>query len=244
MSFVNISQAAERIRTEKNARTELRVGASPAFSSLWLAPRLPGFLEGNRDICINIMTTDEFSKFESSARPDVFISMNQALYRDYSSVRLFSEKIYPVCSPEFIRLHPDIATLQGLRESVLVELSPFRMSQIYEHLDWNAWFYLAGLQPTLAVPEARPACCANDYNVVLEMAMAHQGVALGWDHLVRPLLDQGRLARPVAEEVVLKEKAHYLFYGAGIAGDPAFLAFRDWLLASFESDSDQDIARA
>lgn len=231
LSFFNISQAAERVRADKIHRRELCVCASPAFSSLWLAPRLPQFFADNEDIDVSIMTTDDFSAFDPSARPDVFISMNLAHKGTYKAIRLFSERIYPVCSPEFIERHPSITRLESLRESILLELSPFRMSQIYEHLDWNFWFLLAGLQPAPTPTELRQPCRANDYNVIIQMALNHQGVALGWDHLVAPLVSEGRLVRPVEVEVLLKEKAHYLFYDAGIAEDKSFQAFRDWLLA-------------
>lgn len=236
LSFVNISQAAERIRTDRIHRRELRVCASPAFSSLWLAPRLPDFLEKNDGFDINILTTDEFSAFEPSAKPDVLISMNSAYKGGYQSIRLFDERIYPVCSPRFIADNPAVSSLEGLKKCPLLELSPFRMSQIYEHLDWDFWFYLAGSPLSAGSVELCKPCRANDYNVLLHMAQGDRGVALGWEHLVRPLLDAGRLVRPIEAEVVLKEKPHYLFYDAGIAEDAGFVAFKDWLLSSFNPD--------
>jgi DNA-binding transcriptional LysR family regulator len=233
LSFANIAQAAERIRTDRMSRRELRVCASPAFSSLWLASRLPDFFRKNSVTDINILTTDEFSAFEPSAKPDILISMNSAYKGNYKSIRLFDERIYPVCSPQFAADNPAVSSLEGLKKSVLLELSPFRMSQIYEHLDWNFWFYLAGSPSVAGSAELRKPCRANDYNVVLQMALGHQGIALGWDHLVRPLIDAGRLVRPVESEVWLKEKPHYLFFDARIADDEDFAAFKNWLLSYF-----------
>lgn len=233
LSFVNISQAAERIRTDRMFRRELRVCASPAFSSLWLAPRLPSFFSENSGSHLNILTTDEFSVFEPSAKPDILISMNSAYKGNYKSVRLFDERIYPVCSPQFIANNPAISNLDDLRKIPLLELSPFRMSQIYEHIDWNFWFYLAGSPSVTGSSDLPTPCRANDYNVVLQMALGHQGIALGWDHLVSPFIESGQLVRPVETEVVLKEKPHYLFYDAGIAEDEDFLNFKNWLLSCF-----------
>lgn len=233
LSFVNISQAADRIMAKKSHRQELRIGASPAFSSLWLAPRLPRFFDAHHDIDISILTTDQFSTFEPNTRPDVLISMNLAYKGNYKSLRLFSDKVYPVCSPEFLARNPEAKNLESLRTCDLLELSPFRMAQIYEHMDWNFWFYLAGLHSAVAAVELKQPCRANDYNVILQMALNHQGVALGWDHLVQPLVEEKRLVRPVEEEVLMKEKSHYLFYDVDIADSPGFLVFRDWLLAYF-----------
>ena len=62
------------------------------------------------------------------------------------------------------------------------------------------------------------------------MALSGQGVALGWDHLVSPLVEQGRLARPVEQEVVLEATRHYLACREDKADDDALSRFRDWFM--------------
>ena len=69
---------------------------------------------------------------------------------------------------------------------------------------------------------------ANDYNLLIQMVLNNQGVALGFDHLVRPLLEQGRLIRPVGQELVLEETRHYFAYREDKADDGALRRFRDW----------------
>ena len=41
----------------------------------------------------------------------------------------------------------------------------------------------------------------NDYSVVLQAAIEGQGVAMGWRHLVDPLIEQGLLVRPVPQSL-------------------------------------------
>ena len=50
LSFVNISQAAERIRNKSATKRVLTLCCSPAFSAHWLAPRLPSFFGANPDV--------------------------------------------------------------------------------------------------------------------------------------------------------------------------------------------------
>ena len=71
---------------------------------------------------------------------------------------------------------------------------------------------------------------ANDYNLLIQMVLNDQGVALGWDHLVLPLAEQGRLIRPVEQEVVLEETRHYLAYREDKADDDTLNRFRDWFM--------------
>ncbi len=41
----------------------------------------------------------------------------------------------------------------------------------------------------------------NDYALVLQAVLQGQGFALGWRHLVQPLLDQGLLCRPLPQSL-------------------------------------------
>jgi hypothetical protein len=44
---------------------------------------------------------------------------------------------------------------------------------------------------------------------------------LGWDHLVRHFVQQGRLVRPVAQELILRESVHCLMINENKEDDPA-----------------------
>jgi hypothetical protein len=55
----------------------------------------------------------------------------------YFSMQLFHDRIYPVCTPGYLSEHPEIRSLEGLRNGVLLNLSPYGRSQIAEHVDWG-----------------------------------------------------------------------------------------------------------
>ncbi|MNG41268.1 DNA-binding transcriptional activator GcvA [compost metagenome] len=63
------------------------------------------------------------------------------------------------------------------------------------------------------------------------MVLSHQGVALGWNHLVGHLVAAGALVRPVAHELVLKDSQHYLTFNEDKEDDEACCRLRDWLIA-------------
>ncbi|MCY1309608.1 putative choline sulfate-utilization transcription factor [compost metagenome] len=65
------------------------------------------------------------------------------------------------------------------------------------------------------------------------MVLSHQGVALGWNHLVGHLVEQGLLVRPVDQEMVLKDSLHYLTFNEDKESDEACCRLRDWLLGQF-----------
>ncbi|MNR54267.1 DNA-binding transcriptional activator GcvA [compost metagenome] len=69
--------------------------------------------------------------------------------------------------------------------------------------------------------------------MLIQMVLSHQGVALGWHHLVGHLLEQGLLVRPVSEEVVHRESLHYLTFSEDKEADEACCRLRDWLMQQF-----------
>ncbi|MBV1810457.1 LysR family transcriptional regulator [Pseudomonas viridiflava] len=235
LSFVNISQAARRVGAHRSGKSELTLCCSPAFASLWLSPKLPAFFSEHQDINLNIISTQNFLSMEPGVTPDIFITKFSSFQGGYRSYPLFHDVIYPVCTPQYRDQHPELSTLEGLRDSALLNLSPYGRSQVAEHIDWGVWlaFHDTDIEKR---PNDRPhVFSANDYNVVLNMTLAHQGVALGWSHLVAESIQSGALVRPINNEVVHKDSQHYLAFKEDRASDSACCKLRDWVLAYFQT---------
>lgn len=132
LSFINIAQAAERIRSDRsNAGKRLvTLCCSPAFSALWMSHRLPSFFSANPDIDLSLITTQNFLSMEPGVLPDVFITKMIKVHEGYRSLPLFHDVIYPVCTPRYLERHPELGHLEGLRDSVLLNLSPDRKSVV------------------------------------------------------------------------------------------------------------------
>jgi len=232
LSFINIAQAATRVRKGygDNARPTLVVCCSPAFSALWMAHRLPSFFSDNPDIDLDVVTTQNFLTLEPGIQPDIFITKMARVREAYVSVPLFHDRIYPVCTPAYLDAHPEIRSLEGLRSGVLLNLSPYGRSQVAEHVDWGVWLAIHRLDIDDRPGNGAHYFNANDYNLLVQMVLGDQGVALGFDHLVRPLVERGRLVRPVEHELVLEDTRHYFAYREDKAGDSALSRFRGWFL--------------
>jgi LysR family transcriptional regulator, glycine cleavage system transcriptional activator len=233
LSFINIAQAAERLRSRVVSKRSLTVCCSPALSALWLQPRLPDFFRAHPDIELRVLATQDFLAMESSVRPDAFITKMTRVRDDYSSQRLFHDVTYPVCSPACLTAHGDaIDDLERMRDAELLDLSPYGRSQLAEHVDWSVWFAFHGIDLAARDQAARPVFSSNDYVALVHLALAGQGIVLGWDHLVGKLVEQGRLVRPVRHEVVHAERCHFLNMRTDMDDDSACQAFRDFILGS------------
>ncbi|OJX21749.1 MULTISPECIES: LysR substrate-binding domain-containing protein [Delftia] len=120
--------------------------------------------------------------------------------------------------------------LQGLCDGVPLNLSPYVRSQIAEHVDWSVWLAHHRLDREAGLPGGGHYFNANDYNLLIPMVLSDQGVALGWDHLVSPLIARGLLIRPVLQELVLEESSHYLLCREDKANEHAMGCFLSWFL--------------
>jgi DNA-binding transcriptional LysR family regulator len=233
LSFINIGQAATRIRKDygSHARRTVKLCCSPAFSALWMAPRLPSFFSANPDIDLDLVTTQNFLSLEPRTHPDILITKMSRVRDGYVSVPLFHDRIYPVCTPAYLAAHPEIRTLEGIRDGVLLNLTPYGRSQVAEHVDWSVWLAIHRLDIEDRLQRGAHFFNANDYNLLIQMVLNDQGVALGFDHLVAPLIDRGLLTKPVEQELVLEETHHYFAYREDKADDDALGRFRSWFLA-------------
>lgn len=235
LSFINISQAAQRIRSKDHARHELVICCSPAFSSLWLQQRIHGFLSRNADIEITQIAAQDYLGMESSVRPDIFITKVNRVREGYSSQRLFHDIIYPVCSPDFMNNHGKLLTLADVREAPLLDLSPYGRSQLAEHIDWAVWLAFFGIDLKERSKEASQLFKSNDYNALVQMARHGHGMALGWHHLVAQLIEEGHLVKAMAHEIVHKERCHYLSIREDIIESSAATRFQNWMLEQVQN---------
>lgn len=230
LSFVNIAQAAERIRSDQKAKRMLTLCCSPAFSALWLSHHLPDFFVQHEDIGVNLITTQNFLVAEPGVEPDIYITKLPKVREGYRSTALFHDVIYPVCSPLYLERNPQVRTLKGVRDAALLNLSPYGRSQVAEHVDWGVWLAFQGVDLDERPAESPQLFNANDYNLIISMVLNHQGITLGWHHLVSSLLEQGHLVRPTQEQVVLRNSRHYLSINEEAEDSEALRHFHRWLL--------------
>ncbi|MBK4993103.1 LysR family transcriptional regulator [Pseudomonas sp. S37] len=233
LSLTNISQVTGRIRRQNSGKRVVTLCCTPAFSGLWLTPRLPEFLAKNPDIDLNLVTTQNFVNLEPGVQPDIFVNKLAKIREGYSSHPLAYDVIYPICSPDFLEQHPEVSTLEGICKGSLLNLSPYGRSQIAEHVDWYVWFEYHNVNFSTRVASEAQLLHSNDYSSLVQLAVKGQGVALGWHYLVEPLIEQGLLLRPVSEELVHKDSQHFLTFNEQKKDDDACCRMRDWILSKF-----------
>ncbi len=120
------------------------------------------------------------------------------------------------------------ADVQALTGASLLHL----VKRCRPRLGWLGWLARFGV----ALGRKTKLFLFNDYSVVLQAAIEGQEVALGWRHLVAPLLEQGLLVPPIPQCVTTDQPIYIVASGSGqLRGDAVFL--RDWLMAQAKLDA-------
>ncbi|MDX1724510.1 MAG: LysR family transcriptional regulator [Pseudomonas sp.] len=171
----------------------LQVATDFAFAAYWLMPRLQRFHRLHPEVDVSLIT----SARDLAALPaeiDVAIAFGDGRFKHGEAHLLFHEEVFPVCSPQLLKGRDLPLAPTALAELPLLHLRPEMRSRWF---DWNGLFRAFSIAETPSPGMLR----FDNYTLLIQAAIAGQGVAIGWRHLVDELLAQELLCRVCAGEV-------------------------------------------
>ena len=200
MAMLDLDESVARV-AGRDQHEVLRVATDFAFAAYWLMPRLQRFHQANPRVDVSLVTSE---RSHAMLRPDIDVAVlfGDGRFRQGESMWLFDEEVFPVCSPRLL----DAKDLPLAPEALLkLPLLHLRGESASRWFDWNGVFRALELP---GPPSPGPLRFDN-YTLLIQAAIAGQGVAIGWRYLVDALLDQGLLARPL-EASIRSEKGYYV----------------------------------
>jgi len=224
--LTQLDEAAQKLRGVTPART-VTVTTTPGFASLWLIPRLNGYLQANPGVDVRISASYEMTHLE---REGIDLAIRYAPDEEMAGeTALFEEAIVPVCSPALAAgpARP-LREPRDLAAHVLLHSDDAKLSW----MEWNLWLHAHGLR------DLKPAGTLqfNQYDQLVQAAMNGQGVALGRLPLLRDLLRDKRLVTPFRKSVV-SSRGYFVVRSARAAGNRDVKAFEAWLRAEAREDA-------
>jgi LysR family transcriptional regulator, glycine cleavage system transcriptional activator len=229
MGLTLVEQALREVRQMSSA-SQVTLSSSTATATWWLLPRIARFKQAHPEVELRCITSDLDLDIE---RAGIDLAIEQG-YRAQGAGefprnrrwRFVDEEVFPVCSPRYLERHAErhgaMSGPTSLTRATLLHLE----ERYRPRLDWTGWLARFGVKPMRGGRQFS----FNDYGVVLQAALEGQGVALGWRHIVAPLLAEGRLVRPVAESVTTDNPIYLIAARSGHLRSAA-VKLRDWLLA-------------
>jgi len=216
-----IALGTERL-LQRQSGGVLTVSTSPDFAAKWLVNRLGRFAEKHPDIDLRISASTQYVDF---AREDVDVAIRHGdgNWPGLDVVRLYSERLFPVCSPKLVAGRNRIAKPADLLKFPLLRLEDAR--------NWTRLFEAAGVKATVG---SGPVL--NRASMLIDAAIDGQGIALARTALAAWDLINGRLVRPI--DVSLRMANTYWIVCPKAASDvPKVATFRNWILTEAADDA-------
>jgi len=219
--------ATERLRAQAGKRRPLAVTTTASFAALWLIPRLAGFTRQHPEVDVRITADTRVQDLERDGL-DIALRHGPASLAGPNAIRLFGERVFPVCSPKLLRKAP-LKKPEDLKNHVLLQYHDPDVRHPWLH--WNTWLEVAG------VADLRPAgrLSFSGYEQIIPAAIAGHGVALGRSPLVKDLLDSRELVAPFKSKAD-PARAYFVVVGRQSAQRPEVMEFVAWLKAEAARD--------
>ena len=142
-----------------------------------------------------------------------------------NSVRLVSNIITPVASPNLIAKGPKLRKPADLRHHTLLH-------SVARPDDWSHWLDAVGAADKV---DARAGMTYQSSSMVYAAAVEGQGVAMAQLFLVENELRYGKLVRPFKQTVDMGDYTYYLLTPSHRSESPYMQKFRGWLLEQFRA---------
>ncbi|MEH6546345.1 MAG: LysR substrate-binding domain-containing protein [Sneathiella sp.] len=215
-SFSDVSSTLSHLR-RTNFDHSITIAATTAVSSLWLTPRLSRFWKEHGNIPINQLLSDHAPK--QGERVDLRVKYGKSRDTNKTHQKLFSDHLAPICSPTLASKLAG-ADLEALAQMPLIHTE----AEDESWTTWASWFRELGYSGEIAA-----GIHVNNYTIALQSAQDDAGIVLGWQRLIRPLLEQKKLI-PFGPHVLTAPHSFYIITDSEDMLSDNTKLLRDWLL--------------
>jgi LysR family transcriptional regulator, glycine cleavage system transcriptional activator len=218
-TFERLALNLQEIRRTNKVRI-VSIGTTNAFAQHWLMPRLGDFWNAHQDIIIDHMISDRAQDL-FRADVDLRVRYGDGVWPNEGALKLFDDKIIAAASPDYVRRHK----LKALRDIATHPLLSV------EGTDWT-WTTWPDFLREVGAPHKRLGVRRfNSYVIALQAAQDGQGLVLGWQNLIRPLLDRRHLVK-VTDAEIAAPGSFYICWNSKTGLSREALVLRDFLLGT------------
>jgi LysR family glycine cleavage system transcriptional activator len=218
--LTTMRSATERLQAQAGKRRPLSVTTTHSFAALWLIPRLAGFTKTRPGVDVRITAETRVQDLDRDGL-DIAIRHGPASLAGPNAVRLFGEKVFPVCSPKLLKKTP-LKVPGDLRNHVLLHYDDPDVRHPWLH--WKSWLEVE------RIADLRPAgtLTFSGYEQIIPAAIAGHGVALGRSPLVKDLIGAGELVAPFRSHAD-PARAYFAILSRSATSRPEVGEFVAWL---------------
>jgi len=188
----------------------LYLSCTSSLCSTWLIPRMHGsHTQASFNLDLVLTSADMSSTSLEAHQYDVAVVMGYGDYPDHYVELLMRDAVFPVCSPDFLRLKGGIVLEDVARYPLIHRVD----DQVCP--GWESWFAFQGLAP----PPYHHGPRFPDSSLAISLAVKGGGIALGRTALVYDQLEDGALVA-LNSPVMMSPAAYYIICRNGRQSEP------------------------
>jgi len=218
-SFERLLQAARAVNRNPDADL-VTLSISTAFANYWIMPRLTRLHRSHPGIDLRLQVVDNDVDLEHE-NVSLGIRRGRGNWAGYDSTAIAREELYAVASPAYLSANPRPVSIDDLLPHQFIHLEePYRPRP-----KWRDWFESFGVD----FVDKGEGLRLNDYALVIQAAMAGEGIAMGWRHVVDALIGKRLLVPVLPQSWVTGEEFHLIWSNRTELSEPA-QQVRDWII--------------
>ena len=193
---------------------------STAFANYWVMPRLSRLHRTDPAIDLRLQVVDKDSDLEYE-NVSLGIRRGRGNWQGYDSAAIAREELFAVASPSYLSRYGAPQSLEDLLQHQFIHLEePYRPRP-----KWREWFQAFDVD----FVDSGEGLRLNDYALVLQAAMAGEGIAMGWRHVVQSLFKSKLLVPVLPHSWVTGEEFHLIWSNRTTLSASA-QRVRDWII--------------
>ena len=201
------------------SRNRVTVTTSTGFATYWLLPRIGVFRRQHNDIDLQLLVSDSYLDLSNDG-VDIAIRYGDGAWPGVKSQFLVRERIFPVCSPAYLRGMAVPRSPKDLLQHRLVHLE----GRYDPDTRWEVWLKKQGVY----LEEPLRGIRVNAYTNLVQAALDGLGIALLGPPAISELLWKGSLV-PLLRRRATKRRAFFLCVPSAGALTPAAQTFFEWV---------------
>jgi len=215
-----VGAAADRI-SELESLGSVRVSVVISFANKWLLPHLKEFNRLHPEIDVLVSADDRPVNLGRDFF-DMSIRYGRGRYPDVRVDLLMTDEIIPVCSPTLLEGAHPLRTPADLKHHTLLhDLA----ASAENRPDWAHWLETTGISGI----DSSLGPGFNLWGMLIDAAVASQGVALAPIALAERDIKAGRLVQPFGPALP-SDDAYWIVSNHETADRPNVRTFREWLV--------------
>ena len=227
-----ISEGVGLLQPQGEPQT-ITISATNGMATYWLKPLIDSFRPDHPDVGFVILASDEDGAMRNYSGVDIaLLCGNERSEVGEELHYLFPEAALPVCSPGYLASHGPFDDPQELNRANLLHLHERHWSADaigWQPLGWEEWFRAQGTR----WERGASSLTTNKVGLLVDAALAGEGVILGWQHMTAGLMAAGRLVAAFPATVTAG-RGNFLRCQTASLQRPAVAQFVEHMLGSLQ----------